>query len=238
MDMTRRQAVLAGLALMATGCASSKTVRSARPDPWTVRGHVPFDQRPRPTGPVQHVHRRPQAPTTPVAVPRDDLGIIARANWTRSAPTRTKVNAMKGVTRITVHHEGWKPVYFGDTRSTADRIELIRTIHTRDRGWGDIGYHYIVCREGKVWEGRPIAYQGAHVRQNNEHNLGILVLGNFDKQRPSDPQLDAMVKAIKSFQATHKVAKRRVYTHQEIVATACPGRNLQNKMAGVRRHLA
>jgi len=238
MDLTRRQAVLAGLALMATGCASSRTASSARPDPWSLRSYREFNQRPTPTGAVQRVQPAPPAQAAPAVARADSLGVIARANWASTGPARKKVNPMRGVTRITVHHEGWKPVYFADTRSTADRIELIRTVHTRDRGWGDIGYHYIVDREGKVWEGRPIAYQGAHVRNNNEHNLGILVLGNFDKQTPSDPQLNGLVTSIKAFQTQHKVQKRRVFTHQEIVSTACPGKNLQNQMAGVRRHLA
>ena len=145
---------------------------------------------------------------------------------------------MRGINRITVHHEGSTPVYFADARSTAARIEAIRRVHTGDRGWADIGYHYIIDRSGTVWEGRDLRYQGAHVRENNEHNLGILVLGNFDKQNPSDAQLASLEKALRSFMGQHRVAQSRVFTHQEIVQTACPGTGLQSRMGGMRRHLA
>jgi hypothetical protein len=34
----------------------------------------------------------------------------------------------------------------------------------------DIGYHYTIDPTGRIWEGRPVQYQGAHVKMNNEHN--------------------------------------------------------------------
>jgi len=229
MDMTRRHTLLAGVGLLLTGC-SAATSRYDRPGPWTVRSYTEH-RRPTPTGAA------PVA-SAPAAPPAAGLHVVDRAQWTRSGAIRSKVNPMRGIDRITVHHEGWKPVYFSDRQSTAERIELIRTVHTRDRGWGDIGYHYVIDRSGAVWEGRPLAYQGAHVRNNNEHNLGILVLGNFDKQRPSEAQLEGLIKTLRACQSEHRVGTSRVFTHQEIVSTACPGQNLQNKMGGVRRYLA
>jgi len=231
MDMTRRHTLLAGVGLLLTGC-SAATSRYDRPAPWTARSYTEH-RRPTPTGATA-------AAPGPAAsnASASGLNVVARQQWTGADAIRSKVNPMRGIDRITVHHEGWKPVYFSDRRSTAERIELIRTVHTRDRGWGDIGYHYVIDRSGAVWEGRPLAYQGAHVRDNNEHNLGILVLGNFDKQRPSEAQLQGLIKTLRACQHEHRVGTRRVYTHQEIVSTACPGRNLQNQMGGVRRYLA
>ena len=235
--LTRRQAVLAGIGLLVTGCSASAPKRAGRPEPWSVHSHREFQQRPTPTGPVQVVHSNPPAPVTP-APATPGMKIVSRSNWTRARANTRKVNRMNGIQRITVHHEGWKTVHFTDKRTTAQRIELIRTVHTRDNGWGDIGYHYIIDRDGRLWEGRPLTYQGAHVRDNNEHNLGILVLGNFDKQLPSSKQMASLQTTLGSFKQQYRVPTRRVYTHQELVSTACPGRNLQSQMAGVRRRLA
>lgn len=141
---------------------------------------------------------------------------------------------MAGINRITVHHEGHTPVWFTDEASTKARIEQVRNIHTRDRKWGDIGYHYIIDRAGRVIEGRSIAYQGAHVKNQNEHNVGVMLLGNFEQQSPSQAQVNTLQTTLRFLMAKHRVPVSRVYTHRELGKTACPGRNLQPRVARLR----
>ncbi len=141
---------------------------------------------------------------------------------------------MAGITRLTIHHEGFpEPVLFHDYRTTAERLELIRRSH-RNRGWADIGYHFVVDRAGRVWEGRPLQYQGAHVSNNNSNNLGIMVLGNFDRQTPSGAQLDALQIAVRSLRRQYRISTRHIYTHQEFNPTSCPGRELQPRVSSMR----
>jgi len=237
--LTRRQAVLAGLGtLVLGGCASGGSrYGSGRPTAWDTYPAPPVARRygyteVRPTHPAQP---DPRTPTTQPAI--GGIGAISRSNWTRENPIRSKVNNMSGINKITIHHEGWKVVDFSDASTTKDRIETIRAVHVRDRGWGDIGYHFIIDRAGRVWEGRPIQYQGAHVSQNNEHNVGILVLGNFEKQSPSNAQLQSLFNTTAKLKNTHRVQKAMVRSHQEIRATSCPGRNLQRSMDALRRHV-
>ena len=45
-------------------------------------------------------------------------------------------------------------------------VNAIKKWHT-DKGWSDIGYHYVVSLDGLVEEGRPVVRQGAHVRGHN-----------------------------------------------------------------------
>ena len=142
---------------------------------------------------------------------------------------------MNGIDRITVHHEGLKIVDFADARAATHRLEQIRLIHTRDQRWADIGYHLIVDRAGRIWEGRPLCYQGAHVRAENEHNLGIMCLGNFDRQAPSRAQLAALQRTLKDFRRRYQVRASRIFTHQEIHPTRCPGALLQRYMVSLRR---
>ncbi len=159
---------------------------------------------------------------------------IPRSVWTRSR-LGSNINRMNGVNRITIHHEGMKTaVLFSDYERTKQRMELIRSSHTKHRRWADIGYHFVVDRAGRVWEGRPIRYQGAHVRDNNEHNVGLMLLGNFNLQRPTDAQLESMGAMVRYLRATYRVSLRRVYTHKEIRPTSCPGRYLQAKVGSMR----
>jgi hypothetical protein len=85
-----------------------------------------------------------------------------------------------------------------------------------------------------VWEGRPLFLQGAHVQDNNPNNLGILVLGNFDQQQPTGPARDTLDGFLYDQMARYRVPMSRVYTHQELKSTACPGRNLQRYMMETR----
>jgi hypothetical protein len=160
--------------------------------------------------------------------------MMPRAWWTKYGPNGAKLNPMAGVNRITVHHEGHTPVWFTDDRSTRERMEQVRGVHTRDRKWADIGYHYIIDRAGRIIEGRSVAYQGAHVSQQNEHNVGVMLLGNFEQQSPSQQQLLSLQTTLRFLMAKYRVPTNRVYTHRELGPTVCPGRNLQPRVASLR----
>jgi len=176
------------------------------------------------------------APSPGAAVVPPGIGsVMGRSNWTRNGPIISRLNPMNGISRITLHHEGApdNPVYFTDTRTVAERIELDRQAHL-ERGWGDIGYHYIIDRAGRIWEGRPIQYQGAHVRDNNEHNIGVMCMGNFDIQQPSEAQLSSLAGFTQKLRRKHNVSVNRVFTHQELMPTNCPGRSMQPRIAALR----
>jgi hypothetical protein len=102
------------------------------------------------------------------------------------------------------------------------------------RRWADIGYHYVIDPAGRVWEGRPTRLQGAHVKDHNENNLGIVVLGNFEEQRPTPEALRALDAFVAQQMQRLAVPISEVWTHRELMPTACPGRNLQSYMAATR----
>lgn len=143
---------------------------------------------------------------------------------------------MKGVNRITVHHEGSAFSGASDFSAMARKLANIRSGHINRRGepFADIGYHYVVDPAGRVWEGRDLRYQGAHVERNNEHNIGIMVIGNFEEQRPTTAQLTTLEGFLIDQMRRYDVPASRVYTHREIGQSACPGRNLQRFMVAVR----
>lgn len=168
-------------------------------------------------------------------------GIMPRSAWTSAGVARPdKIHTMNGVTRITIHHDGMNTFTSTSQADAARRLESIRLGHLARKAkdgspWADIGYHYIIDPAGRVWEGRSTRYQGAHVENNNENNLGIMVMGNYDQQRPTPTQTAALDRFVASQMAAYRVPVSRVFTHQEINPTACPGRNLQGYMLATRR---
>lgn len=134
--------------------------------------------------------------------------------------------------QITIHHDGMPPFNGTDLTSVSARIELIRRAHlNRDGGsrWGDIGYHFVIDRAGRAWEGRPLKYQGAHVKDHNEGNIGILCLGNYEEQIPTRAQMRKLEQLVVILRKRYNISPIGVHTHRELCnnCTLCPGKNLQ-----------
>jgi len=246
MSLSRRIFLAGSLATIA-GCAASEQASHNStllwPEPDDSFGSYPRTRhspsQPDYTGqpePVSRVASRPQA-NTDVSIP---FRAISRSSWATQPPIPGRLNPMRQVAQITVHHEGWKPVWFSDAKATAQRIDLIRRSHLNRMRAGDIGYHFIIDRAGRVWEGRSLRYQGAHVRNHNEFNIGVMVLGNFDQQSPSSRQLLGLQNTLALLMKQYRVPLSKVKTHQEINPTACPGKLLQPRVATLRSngHLA
>lgn len=227
MSMSRRDVLKAtlglGAAAMLGGCGTAARSAAMPGVPWP-------EVRPRPDVDGEGGGGRPVT-----GEPTGELDrILARSAWTRSQPIPERVSDLAGVRRITLHHEGSpRTVAFTDLRATADHLERIRRFHL-GRGWGDIGYHYVVDRAGRVWQARPVSYQGAHVRDQNEHNIGVMCLGNFNKQHPSDAQLEGLARITTHLRHKYRVPIRKIHTHQELAPTSCPGKLLQPRIAAMR----
>lgn len=76
-------------------------------------------------------------------------------------------------------------------------FEDCRTDHIRHRGFSDIGYHYYITREGKVYAGRSEQTVGAHCKNHNRHSIGICYEGGLDADgRPADTRTSAQKAAL------------------------------------------
>jgi len=244
--------ILASLGAFAAGCSNVPLLTEHRPRPsWPKQMPQPRQdyttayQRPLPPHSTQASVATPtyQPPKIAYATPTPQTtvqsfshpNIIKRSSWAKLRTRTSNIDSMDGINRITIHHEGWKVVNFTDTRTTVERLQHIQKFHVKERGWADVGYHYIIDRAGRIWEGRPIKYQGAHVANLNEHNVGIMLLGNFQKQLPTNVQLAAAQLMVSDVMSKYNVPVHRVYTHQELKPTQCPGRNLQPRLVAMRR---
>lgn len=79
-------------------------------------------------------------------------------------------------------------IHCSDTYARMDiDADTIRAWHINERGWDDIGYHYVIKRNGAIEEGRPVSEVGAHVRGYNSNSIGVcLVGGKGDDDKPEN----------------------------------------------------
>jgi hypothetical protein len=97
---------------------------------------------------------------------------------------------------LTFHHAEGVPL-----DHPAAMIRRIFNGHTTPGGYltaADVGYHFFVDRDGRVWEGRSAAMLGTHVGStpsglNNRGNLGICVLGSFARERPTRAMSEILI---------------------------------------------
>jgi len=228
---TRRVFVLAGLSTLLAGCGETTTrlVRDLPEPTWDSPSWRDFQERD-----FRTPQRRPEPrrrSSHRAYLPSD---VIGRRQWSHGEPVPALMDRMQPVRYITVHHDGMDAFHATDERSSASRLETIRRAH-RSYNWGDIGYHFAIDRSGRVWQARPLRWQGAHVKHYNEGNVGVLCMGNFEIQQPSRAQVAALEQFLQQLMQQYGVSVNRVRTHQEWAPTLCPGRNMQARVEGLRR---
>ena len=106
-----------------------------------------------------------------------------------------------------------------------DRAADIKRWHTEERGWSDIGYHYVVDLDGTIEPGRPIEKAGAHCTGHNADSIGVCYIGGCDKKmQPKDTRTDAQ-KASLLLLLKYLVAKYpgvTIYGHRDFANKSCP----------------
>lgn len=96
----------------------------------------------------------------------------------------------------------------------------------RQRGWSQIGYHYVVRLDGTIERGRPESVVGAHCQNHNRHSIGICYVGGLaaDGVTPKDTrtleQRATLYALLKSLHESYPCAL--IVGHNTFAAKACP----------------
>lgn len=80
------------------------------------------------------------------------------------------------ISHILVHCDYTRPSMNTD-------INWIRRIHMTEKGMADVGYHFLIRRDGTVQSGRAMEYQGAHEPKRNRDSLAICLSGGMAEAR-------------------------------------------------------
>lgn len=153
------------------------------------------------------------------------VALARRSEWADHAPFVSHLKPAGYFNRLTIHHSGSLVLRHTDRPSVIEDLNDVLAAHMRLR-YGDIGYHFMVDYAGRVWEGRSLSREGAHVSCENEGNIGVMLLGNFEKQKPSAAQVETLGTVVSLLCRHFDIAARRVFGHRDIGASVCPGRHL------------
>lgn len=104
--------------------------------------------------------------------------------------------------------------------------DTIRGWHVDENDWRDIGYHYVIRRDGEIERGRNEAVAGAHTYGQNMDSLGVCLVGGKaeDDERPecnfTAAQFAALAGLIREIRSRWSAIK--VTGHNDWASRACP----------------
>lgn len=128
---------------------------------------------------------------------------------------------MRVIKNIVVHcADTPKGVYFD--------VKDIYKWHVTERGWSDVGYHYIILLDGTIQKGREDSVPGAHVKGHNSESLGICYIGGAKgEDTRTEAQKHSMIHLISSLKRMYLEAE--VFGHRDFdgVAKTCPSFDAQ-----------
>ena len=161
---------------------------------------------------------------------------------------RWPLSYMSSVKMLVVHHTAVK--VDGDKRSGAERVQALYQYHAVTLGWGDIGYHYLIDEDGKIYEGKTggKGVVGGHAYCSNIGTIGIALLGNFEVEQPTQTQLKSLQWLLYDLADTYNIDLTKkvafhgktfspIVRHGDLLATACPGYFVAESMSQIRSHV-
>ncbi len=198
--------------------------------------------------------------------------VVTRAEWGADESLKRTAGSCRrrffDVQQLFVHHTA-------GSNNDPDPFATMRAIywyHTVRQGWCDVGYNFVVSEDGTVFEGRWArryapwethssenldneAVAGAHVSGYNSGSVGVSVMGNFSRVRPSPMIRQALAEFLAWEADRHDLDPMAKHTyvnpetgvtrsmmviagHRAAGQTECPGTYLGKALAEIRRDTA
>lgn len=116
-------------------------------------------------------------------------------------------------------------------------IAQIRESHIA-RNFSDIGYHYVIYRDGSIHLGRDVNIAGAHCTNHNTASIGVCYIGgcDVDGKTPKDTRTPAqkktLINLLVKLKAQHPKAK--IYSHRDFANKACPSFDATREYAYIK----
>ena len=182
------------------------------------------------------------------------------AQWSRlKRPLSYKYKKKK----LIIHHTAEVSSWLDSIEKEKEAIREIYRFHTFSRWRWDIWYNYLIAPSGTIFEGRNGGSDviAAHAVRNNTESIGISLLWDFDKEKPTKEQLQSLIKLLVAlwhnyginplqevtyhiFDANakkphiHNVNMDSIIGHQDVWSTSCPWDNLYKLLPTIKRAVA
>lgn len=139
---------------------------------------------------------------------------------------------MRRINKIIIHCSATPP--------TMDiGVKEIRSWHVNERKWRDIGYHFVVRRNGEIEIGRPIEMQGAHAKGHNKTSVGICWVGGLDENMSPEnnmtkEQEQELWCTVQNIMLIYGIDNAQVVGHRDLpgVTKACPSFDVKQWIDG------
>ena len=152
-------------------------------------------------------------------------GIVGNSTWAKLGAIVNKRNIKEIIVHCSATPEG-----------KDFTVAQIKQWHLQ-RGFSDIGYHYIIYRDGSVHAGRPESVSGAHCTGHNTISIGVCYIGGCatngttPKDTRTPAQKVALVKLLKDLKA--KYPKATIHSHKDYANKACPSFDATKEYASI-----
>lgn len=185
--------------------------------------------------------------------------VVSRAGWgADESKMKWRPNQMQ-IRASVIHHTAGTNNY-----SAPQAPSIVRGIyhyHAVTRGWGDIGYNFLIDKYGKIYEGRSGSLhspagrmpQGAHASGFNSGTIGLSAMGDFTKVNAPQVVFDRMASILAwQFSGANITANQRsgfispgtayrgkgqnltrVFAHRDVGATVCPGNQIYSRISSI-----
>ena len=133
---------------------------------------------------------------------------------------------MRKIDELIIHCTATRAEWMSDN-STAAKVKEVTKWHL-ERKFSNVGYHYLIDRDGTVAEGRPVEEAGAHAKGHNDHSIGISLFGGHggdqdDKfEENFTPEQDRALRRLIAQLRMEYPAIKTVRGHNEVSAKMCP----------------
>jgi hypothetical protein len=168
--------------------------------------------------------------------------VVSREDWQAAAPSLPMISHTPG--SIIVHHTG-------------SSMQVKKTLAAKMRGlqrfsqakekladgrtkpaWPDIPYHYYIGADGAIAEGRDVTKVGdTNTAYDPKGAIQIVVEGNFEVEQVTDAQQASLVRLLSWLKTKHVIKLGAITPHASKAKTACPGKNLAEKLPGFLKEI-
>ncbi len=161
-----------------------------------------------------------------------ELEIVKTVSTLKGKELLWPVEYPKEIKKVIIHHTA-------STKDLDDPEKLMRSIyayHALTRGWGDIGYNYLIDSDGKIYEGRygGDGAVGGHTAGYNTASVGIALLGNFEENLISAEMMKSLMGLVYDTAVKYDIdpdgssefrgeMMPNILGHRDLGATLCPG---------------
>lgn len=156
-------------------------------------------------------------------------GIVGDNTWKQLNATLVLAYSGRHITKLIVHCSATPE---GKDFTIVD----IKRWHL-ERGFSDIGYHYVIYRDGSIKEGRDVQISGAHCTNHNTNSIGICYIGGVDtlnnpKDTRTKEQKQSLIELLCALKKLYPTAT--IHGHCEFAKKACPSFNAKLEYSNIK----